>query len=112
MILAPPVSEAVAQCLKCRDSGQRWTMPSPKASWVTRSPADRTGTARSGLLVPAARRYEMPPDPFDELGVHRVWSASVRRQSSSSAGISSRNRDGGLWLGAPQALRTIARDRY
>ena len=28
--------------------------------------------------------------------LHRVWSASVRRQSSSSAGISSRNRDAGL----------------
>ena len=39
-------------------------------------------------------------------------SASVRRQSMRSAGMSSRNRDAGFAPGCPQADRIIARDTY
>ena len=38
--------------------------------------------------------------------------APVRFQSTCWAGISSRNRDGGLYDGCPQALRMEARVRY
>src|SRR5688500_19712005 len=102
------------------------TVPMPKESWTTRSPGDRLGISRAGLALEAAsarraaelklrrpasvgvpRRVE---PPLRSLRPQRVCAAAVRRQATRSTGSTYRQRLAGLWLGAPHAERTRARE--
>src|SRR4249919_899638 len=82
------------------------TVPSPKVSWLTRSPASSETTARlPGDTVPgrAARTAPAGVEAGDD---------SARCHSTSDSGTSSRKRDGGLYDGDPHAERRTARERY
>ena len=80
------------------------TRPMPNESWVTRSPGDSDGIGRSP--GPATRPRRIIASAAISDGERSV--APVH--STSSAGMSSRNRDAGLYDGEPQADRTIARE--
>ncbi|CAB4849075.1 unannotated protein [freshwater metagenome] len=95
-------------------------MPSPNLSWVTRSPAfTDTGSRLPGPLPPDRADAEADPNPEPdanpepdppEVARPPETIGSSRFQWTSSAGSSSMNRLAGLYDGAPQAERTIARE--
>ena len=93
------------------------TVPSPNVSWVTRSPGVSETTARApGALAPiraaAATSEGAAPNPplLGATDVVTGESGPPRRQSMSSAGISSRKREAGKYDGEPHWLRTTARE--
>ena len=98
------------------------TVPRPKVSCWTRSPGSRDGIGRPALaFLAASERALAVPKRFwgarpplvgmEYCGRFQdVIAPAVRRQSTRSAGSSSRNREAGLCEGAPHAERTTARE--
>src|SRR4051812_10412933 len=91
------------------------TVPRPNVSCETRSPGESETT---GFGVPLLPGFQAPEaEPREAGGPCRVVTAdepkpgSSRFQSTSSSGTSSRNRDGGLKVGAPHAARESDRVR-
>ena len=89
------------------------TVPSPNLLCVTRSPAssDTTGpppTMRSPSLTAALLDDGAAPKPPELIG---RATGSSRFHSIKASGISSRNRDAGLYAGVPHADRLTARVR-
>ena len=64
-----------------------------------------------GEMVALIDADDLPPEVDPHEVCDRAASSPVRSQVTSSAGISSRNCEGGLYCGAPQAVRTAARVR-
>jgi hypothetical protein len=81
------------------------TRPRPKESWLTRSPGLSARIGRSPGPATRPRRMALSAATCDaEVSVAPV-------HSTSSDGMSSRNREAGLYDGDPQADRTTARER-
>lgn len=81
------------------------TVPRPKVSWLTRSPGSRSMTTR----LPGERVVGRSARAAEAGGCETV--DATRSHSTSSSGTSAKNRDGGLYDGAPHAERITARDR-
>lgn len=81
------------------------TRPSPKESWLTRSPGLSARIGRRPGPATRPRRMALSAASCDaDVSVAPV-------HSTSSPGMSSRNREAGLYDGDPQADRTTARER-
>lgn len=92
-------------------------MPSPNWSCVTRSPTTSVIVGLSEVRRvakpegPERERDEDSDDVIPDVGPAGAAIGPVRFHCRCWSGISSRNRDGGLYEGCPHALRIAARVR-
>src|SRR6476469_652955 len=114
--IVPAVPKSIVAVARGPTPSVATTVPRPYLSWLTRSPTSRDS---AGVSFQPFAGPNVDVDDADERRFHVEVGADgaersgwTRRQSISSAGISSRKREGGLVIGWPHADRTIARDRY
>src|SRR3954454_16844947 len=115
-LIVPAVPKSIVAVARGPTPSVATTVPRPYLSCVTRSP---TESDSAGMSFQPFAGPNGDDDGEDDRRCHELVGAlgadrsgCTRRQSTRSAGISSRNRDGGLVMGWPHAERTIALDRY
>ena len=112
--MTPDEPKSTDACMFWPLPSSETTVPRPNVSWVTRSPGSSEGMPDMSADRDTERELNVSwrRDVADGVdGSHCVGGLASRRQSTSSSGTSSRNRDAGLYEGAPQADRLVARVR-